>query len=333
MLERRIAFDAEQDAEVGASQREEFLRRQSGQLRIPLPTDVARQRQVPCGGAVGEQRRREDGAEDFESLDSRNQHAEACARMRHILAAESEHDAGHRRIADFREGSEMQRRQRLDFQFRQPESGAGVDHRAVRGARLPGRLAEVEQPTVGCLGEPGDGSVQADGLAQIVAQSVRQNLQTGIKGKLWGAVLGDFAALLALASAEDLPLDERAVARFELAQLREGLRHGKLVGIARIDPGHERVNGVVQKFLPQPAHNEFRDAFLFAIAARRHKRLAQHRELGPGGKELRREKAQRRPRHGDGPLVADNITRLSLRIGIEPARGQARIANQLADPG
>ena len=59
------------------------------------------------GRAVGKQRRGEYGAEDFETLDLRNQHAEAIARMSHILAAESQHHAGNWRVTDGGERGEI----------------------------------------------------------------------------------------------------------------------------------------------------------------------------------------------------------------------------------
>ena len=117
-------------------------------------------------------------------------------------------------------------------------------------------------------------AVEAHGLAQPLAQSVRQHLQPFVKRELRRAVFRSFPAPFALASAEDLPLDERAITRLKLAQLRKRLLHRELVGVARIDSGDERIDGVVEKLLPKSAQNELRDAFLFAIAARRHERLA-----------------------------------------------------------
>ncbi len=146
-------------------------------------------------------------------------------------------------------------------------------------------LAHIERPAVGGLGEAGDGGVQAHRLAQALTQSIGQHLQALVEGELGGAVFRDFTAPLALAGAEDLALDERAVARLELAQLRKSLRHGKLVRVTRIHPGDERVYGVVEKFLPEAAQHELGDALLLAIAARRHERLAQHRQLGSRGEK------------------------------------------------
>ena len=281
VLEGRLALHAQQHAQVFARQREQLLRRQRRQLRVPLAPDVAGQRQMPRRRAVGKERRGEDGAQDLEALDFRYQHAKPCARMRHVLAPEPQHDAGHRRIANLREGREVQRHGRLDLQFRQPEGRARVNHRAVLGARLLAALAQVQRPAFGRLGEAGDGGVEAHRLAQALAQGIGQHLQPLVKGELGGAVFRNFPAPLALARAEDLPLDERAVARLKLAQLRERLRHRELVRVARIHPGDERINGMVQKLLPEPAHHKLGDALLLAIAARRHERLAQHGQLGP----------------------------------------------------
>src|ERR1035438_9327508 len=53
------------------------------------------------GGAIGEQRRRENRAENFKAFDFWNQHAEAFAGMRHVFAPEPQDHAGHRRITNF----------------------------------------------------------------------------------------------------------------------------------------------------------------------------------------------------------------------------------------
>ena len=54
----------------------------------------------------------------------------------------------------------------------------------------------------------------------------------------------------------------------------------ELVRIARIDASDERVNGVIQKLLPEPADDEFGDALLLGIAARRDEGFAQDSQLG-----------------------------------------------------
>src|SRR5439155_14724270 len=103
------------------------------------------------------------------------------------------------------------------------------------------------------------------------------HLQAFVEVKLRSAVLGDFAASLALARAEDLAFDERTVIGFELGQLGKGLRHREFVRIARIDTRDQRINGMIEKLLTKPPHDKFGNTLLFTIATRGHKRLAQDR--------------------------------------------------------
>ena len=109
------------------------------------------------------------------------------------------------------------------------------------------------------------------------------------------------------------------------------MRQRKLVRIAGVNAGDERVNRVIEKFLVEPAHDELRDAFFHAVAARFDERLAQHGELGLGGEQRRRKKSQRRAGHFNRATVAHDVARLGFRIGGELARFEAGVADELRD--
>src|SRR5262249_10832651 len=130
-----------------------------------------------------------------------------------------------------------------------------------------------------------NGSTKADGVAEALAQSVRQHLQALVKGEFRGAIFGDLAAAFALTPAEDLAFDERAVTGFELGEFGEGVLKGKLMGVAGVNAGNERINRVVEKLPSKPADDEFGDGFLFAIAASRGEWLAQDGQLGARGEK------------------------------------------------
>ncbi len=164
---------------------------------------------------------------------------------------------------------------------------------------------------------------------QLFSEGIRQHLQAIIKRKLGGAILGDFATPLAFARTEDLALDQGSVAGLQIAQFGKGLRHRKPVGIARINPRHKRIDGMVQKFLSQPAHDKLSHCFLFSVASPGHKRLAQHRQLGAGREKFGGEKSQRRSRHGDRSLVSNDVTGAGARIGIHASGLQAGVLHQL----
>ena len=138
----------------------------------------------------------------------------------------------------------------------------------------------------------------------------------------------------AFARPKKLPLDERAVAGLELAQLREGHRDRQLVRISGINPGDQRINRLVEKLPAQAADDEFRDALLLAVAARRHERLAQEGQLGLGGEQRAgKETRGRCPAWPPAAHSARRRTRLRLAIGVEPPAAQSRIPHQLPDPG
>jgi protoporphyrinogen oxidase len=59
--------------------------------------------------------------------------------------------------------------------------------------------------------------------------------------------------LLPLPCPADHPLDQTAVLLFKRIQLRERVPDAELLGVPGEDAGHERVDRVVQEFVPQPA--------------------------------------------------------------------------------
>src|SRR5436309_2683838 len=168
------------------------------------------------GRAIRKKRRRENRSQDFESLDFWDEHSKTLARMSHIFPAEAQHDARHRRITNFREARKSERRVRLEFQIRQPESGSGINHCAVLSTGFLAVLTHIKQPAVRRLAELRDRAVQANRITQPMPEIIRQHLQAFIEGKFWRPVLGNFAPLFTLAGAEDLAFDQRAKTSFKL---------------------------------------------------------------------------------------------------------------------
>ena len=137
-------------------------------------------------------------------------------------------------------------------------------------------------------------------------------MQAFIERKFRRAIFGHLAAFLALAGTEDLTLDHGAVLVLQRLELGKGVDDRELVGITGVNSGHERVNGVVEKFLVEPARDELADAFLDPVAARRNEGFAQHGELRLPGEEIRREKAERLGGHFNWPLVTHDVARLGF---------------------
>ena len=136
--------------------------------------------------------------------------------------------------------------------------------------RLTPVLDHRQRPAVRRLRQFCNRGVQLYRVAKLRRQRVWQNLQSFVERKLRRAVLGHLAGFFAVARAKNLTFDERAVFVLQRLELRKRMRQGKLVWVARVNSGHERVNCLIEKFLVQPAHDELRDAFLDAIAAARH---------------------------------------------------------------
>ena len=134
VLEHGFAAHAEQHAQIFCDQGIQCFRRQRGEFRLAFAADVAGQRVKTGGRAVGKKRRRENRAEDFKTLHAGNQHAEALARMRHVLPPKSQHHAGHRRTADLGErGKIRQRLCRLDLQTGEASGRAAENYGGVLG--------------------------------------------------------------------------------------------------------------------------------------------------------------------------------------------------------
>ena len=171
------------------------------------------------------------------------------------------------------------------------------------------------------------------GVTQKAAEGVGQDLEAFVEGKLGGAVLGDLTGAFAIAGAEDLALDERAVTRLELTQLGEGVRDREPVGIAGINTGHQGVDRMVEELLAQAADDKIGDALLFAVTARRDEGLAQHGQFGLQAEQRGGEETERRPGHFDRPAVADDETGRGAGVGIDAARTEAGVPDELADLG
>src|SRR5207248_2020765 len=105
-----------------------------------------------------------------------NQHAEALARMRHILTPEPKHDAGHRRITNLGEGSEFQWDFGLQFEFREAETGSRINHSIVLGACLLPCLARVHAPAIWALTQLSNDRVEPYRISQALSQCLGQHL-------------------------------------------------------------------------------------------------------------------------------------------------------------
>src|SRR4051812_20696184 len=72
VLKSGSSAHAQQNTQIFASQLEQFFRRERGQLRITLASDIACKGQVPGGRAVRKEGRRKNRSQNFESLDPGN---------------------------------------------------------------------------------------------------------------------------------------------------------------------------------------------------------------------------------------------------------------------
>ena len=79
--------------------------------------------------------------------------------------------------------------------------------------------AEFHRPAFLVLSHADDDGVQSNRVAQARVQSVRQDLQAFVKGKLFRMRLGHFLPALALGRAQNLAFDERAVLPLQLVNL------------------------------------------------------------------------------------------------------------------
>src|SRR5262249_10794166 len=156
---------------------------------------------------------------------------------------------------------------------------------AMFDSRFFSMLSRMDYPTVCGLDETRDQGPEFDCVLEALAKSVRQNLEAVVEGEFWGTILGNLTALFALARAEDLAFDQRAVTLLQLDQLREGLAHGEFVRVAGVNSRDEGIDRMIEEFLSQTAHDELGDTFLLGIAAARHERFAHHRQLGFGAEK------------------------------------------------
>src|SRR5689334_22538691 len=88
------------------------------------------------GRPIRKQRRGENRAEDFETLDFRDEHAESLTSMLHVLSSETEDNTGHGRMTNLRERREIHRVRHLDAQASEVESCPGINDTVVFGGGL-----------------------------------------------------------------------------------------------------------------------------------------------------------------------------------------------------
>ena len=132
-----------------------------------------------------------------------------------------------------------------------------------------------------------------NGALQAGLQRFNQHLQPVIEGKLLRVLFGDLAAAFARARPQDLPQKQRTIALLQRIKFGKGLRHGKQFGVAGVNSGHQRINGVIQKFLAQPPQDKLRNGFFQAGRRPPDERLGQNPQLGRERKQGRRQKTGR----------------------------------------
>src|SRR6185436_10272704 len=139
------------------------------------------------GGTIREQGGGENRAQNFETFDFRDEHAEALAGMFDIFAFETEHDTGNRWVTNSGERRKIERPGRcFDRQFGEVESGAGIDDVIVLdgGLRIGGSIARTHGHLPGCTGatEASYWRLQLERFAQLGGQGVGQDLEAFIEG-------------------------------------------------------------------------------------------------------------------------------------------------------
>ena len=80
--------------------------------------------------------------------------------------------------------------------------------------------------------------------------------------------------------AQDLTLDETAIALLERMKARERGGKRKLIGVARVNACYERLDCIIEQLGSQPPNHELRHRFLFCGRRSRNEGLAREPELG-----------------------------------------------------
>ena len=105
-----------------------------------------------------------------------------------------------------------------------------------------------------------------------------------VEGKLFRVLFGNLSAALALFRPQELSHEKRPITLLQRVQFWKSLRHRKHLRIARVNPGHQGINGVIQKFPPEAPLHKLADGLLHALgrAADELAGIEQAAEIEPG---------------------------------------------------
>ena len=117
----------------------------------------------------------------------------------------------------------------------------------------------------------------------------------------------------------------------ELEQSREGVHHAQGLGVARENPGDERIDRVVQHLGPEPSSHEGGDRFIAVRGATTHQRLQQHPQLRAQREEPRRQHRRRRHRKCQQRAVAHDVSTVRRGIRLDDILLQVELRHQRLD--
>src|ERR1051326_41252 len=178
---------------------------------------------MPLGSAAGEKRGRKKSPQDIKSLHLGNEHAKAVQRMSHVLPAKTEDDTGNWWIINLRQRRPIQLSLRGKLDVGQLVGRAGKHHGGM-GVLFPVVVKQGRDlPAFRGLLDPDYAGAETDAFPEQCLQRVSEDLQTMIEGNLGGILLGRLAALLSLASPQDLAQNQRAISLLQNVQLGEGI--------------------------------------------------------------------------------------------------------------
>ena len=266
-------------------------------LGVGAPAREGRQRDVARGRATGEERRREQAAEDPQRLAARREEAEPVERMGDVLAAEAERREHDGRVGHLVEEARLARRRLVEQPWR--NWSAGTARTTRRAVRAPSSVStrNVPSPTAhdAPAGRAGRGRRACPPRA---ARAGRRG--PGRIVIMWP--LGAGPLRFARAPLIRLPCSVSSAWIFAVAQRTESRS-----GSPGVHARHERPDGVVEHLAAEPAPHEVGDALVAARprggrtnGSRRMRAFADGREepraeegAGPAGRGCSRPRFQR----------------------------------------
>src|SRR5581483_6623361 len=158
-------------------------------------------------------------------------------------------------------------------------------------------------------------------------------LQAFVEGKFFRALFRHFRAPLAFAGTESLAEDERAVTLLQCMQFWKSLLDREPRRISGIYTSDQRINRIVQEFLPEPAHDKFRDALLGFTRRPPDKRFAKQSQLRAGREQRRFQKAAEGTWHFHRLSAANQVALLRAWFAVKPALFPSQIRDQRSNFG